>query len=84
MEGGRVPEQTSHALFQLTGTLRNVAGEDDMFSSFVATGAVFELCRAMELFASDLDVISNVSRTLRLVHSDIKIFQFSYSSCFLL
>jgi hypothetical protein len=52
-------------LFQLTGALRNVAGEEEMFPQFVSTGAVNELCKAMELFSSELDVISNISRTLR-------------------
>jgi hypothetical protein len=65
VEGSRIPEQTSHALFQLTGALRNVAGEEEMFPQFVSTGAVNELCRAMELFSPDLDIISNISRTLR-------------------
>ncbi|KAJ4439022.1 hypothetical protein ANN_14978 [Periplaneta americana] len=72
VEGSRIPEQTSHALFQLTGALRNVAGEEEMFSQFVTTGAVNELCQAMELFSSDLDVISNISRTLSIIstHED--------------
>jgi hypothetical protein len=65
VEGCRIPEQSSHALFQLTGALRNVAGEEEIFPQFVSTGAVNELCRSMELFSSDLDVISNISRTLR-------------------
>ncbi|PSN42597.1 hypothetical protein C0J52_08697 [Blattella germanica] len=72
IEGSRIPEQTSHALFQLTGALRNVAGEEEMFPHFVSTGAVVELCKAMELFSSDLDVISNISRTLSIIstHDD--------------
>ncbi|KAJ9581373.1 hypothetical protein L9F63_023449 [Diploptera punctata] len=72
VEGSRIPEQTSHALFQLTGALRNVAGEEEMFPHFVSTGAVVELCKAMELFSSDLDVISNISRTLSIIstHDD--------------
>nr|CAD7573709.1 unnamed protein product [Timema californicum] len=71
-EGSRISEQTSHALFQLTGALRNVAGEEYMFPHFVSTGAVTELCRTMELFSSDLDVISNVSRTFSIIstHDD--------------
>lgn len=60
-----MPEQTSHAMFQLTGALRNVASEEATFPQFVATGAVTELCRAMELFSADLDLICNISRTLR-------------------
>ncbi|GLH08473.1 Uncharacterized protein GBIM_13701, partial [Gryllus bimaculatus] len=83
-EGSRIPEQTSHALFQLTGALRNVAGEEDIFPQFVSTGAVSELCRAMELFSSDLDVISNVSRTLSIIstHDDCCNAIISYDNCF--
>ncbi|XP_021923025.1 armadillo repeat-containing protein 2 isoform X2 [Zootermopsis nevadensis] len=71
-EGSHIPEQTSHALFQLTGALRNVAGEEEMFPKFVSTGAVNELCKAMDFFSSDLDVISNISRTLSIIstHDD--------------
>jgi hypothetical protein len=73
-EGSHIPEQTSHALFQLTGALRNVAGEEEMFPQFVSTGAVNELCKAMELFSSDLDVISNISRTLRYSNYTIRLY----------
>lgn len=65
MELINIPEQTSHALFQLTGAMRNVASEEPAFIKFVNTGAVTELCRTMELFSADLDLISNMSRTLR-------------------
>lgn len=62
-----IPEQTSHALFQLTGALRNIASEDGLFPQFASGGAVFELCRSMQLFSADLDLISNIARTLRWV-----------------
>lgn len=65
MEPILIPEPTKHALFQLTGALRNVASEETTFPKFVTTGTVTELCRAMELFSADLDLISNISRTLR-------------------
>lgn len=60
-----IPEQTSHAMFQLTGALRNIASEETTFPQFVTIKAIKELCRAMELFSADLDLICNISRTLR-------------------
>ncbi|PNF40949.1 hypothetical protein B7P43_G08853 [Cryptotermes secundus] len=84
LEGSRIPEQTSHALFQLTGALRNVAGEEEVFPQFVSTGAVNELCRAMDVFSSDLDVISNISRTLSIIstHDDCCMSIVSYGNIF--
>jgi len=64
-EGGRIPEQTNHAVFQLTGALRNVAGEERALPLLVSRGAIAALCRTMELFAGDLDLITNIARTLR-------------------
>lgn len=60
-----IPEQTSHAMFQLTGALRNVASEEITWQHFVETGATVQLCTSMELFSADLDLISNVARTIR-------------------
>lgn len=64
-EGGRLPEQTSHAVFQLTGALRNIAGEETTFSMLVSNGAVSQLCQSMELFSTDLDLVTNIARTFR-------------------
>ncbi|KAG8307964.1 Armadillo repeat-containing protein 2 [Homalodisca vitripennis] len=65
-----IPEQTSHAMFQLTGALRNVASEETTFPQFVASSGITELCRAMELFSADLDLICNISRTLSILSTN--------------
>ncbi|XP_063220147.1 armadillo repeat-containing protein 2 isoform X2 [Bacillus rossius redtenbacheri] len=66
-ESASIPEQTNHALFQLTGALRNVAGEENMLLNFIETGTVAELCTSLDLFSSDLDVVSNISRTFSVI-----------------
>ncbi|XP_049839067.1 armadillo repeat-containing protein 2 isoform X1 [Schistocerca gregaria] len=83
-DSSRLPEQTSHALFQLTGALRNVAGEETMFPQFVSTGAINALCKVMDLFSSDLDVISNASRTLSIIstHDECCDAVIAYDGCF--
>lgn len=60
-----IPEQTNHALYQMTGALRNLAAEEKMFDKFIDCGVVAELCQTMEFFHSDIDIISNIARTLR-------------------
>uniref|UniRef100_A0A1B6CHS7 Armadillo repeat-containing protein 2 n=1 Tax=Clastoptera arizonana TaxID=38151 RepID=A0A1B6CHS7_9HEMI len=65
-----IPEPTKHALFQLTGSLRNVASEESTLPKYVSTGTVYELCQAMELFSADLDLISNISRTLSIISTN--------------
>ncbi|XP_071455226.1 armadillo repeat-containing protein 2 [Hetaerina americana] len=69
MDGGVISEQTSHALFQLTGALRNVAGEEEepFPEAFVTSGVINELCSTIYLFSCDLDIVSNVSRTLSIL-----------------
>ncbi|CAH1402753.1 unnamed protein product [Nezara viridula] len=62
-----IPEQTSHGMFQLTGALRNVASEETTSRHFVHTGAIGELCTSMELFSADLDLISNIARTISIL-----------------
>lgn len=64
-EKTNMPEQTNHALFQLTGALRNIVSEEHIFETFISCGAVAQLCETMELFNSDLDIISNISRIFR-------------------
>uniref|UniRef100_A0A146LPT6 Armadillo repeat-containing protein 2 n=3 Tax=Lygus hesperus TaxID=30085 RepID=A0A146LPT6_LYGHE len=67
-----LPEQTSHAMFQLTGALRNVASEELTLPHFVDTGAIGQLCTTMELFCADLDLVSNIARTISILstHED--------------
>ncbi|KAE8751573.1 hypothetical protein FOCC_FOCC001820 [Frankliniella occidentalis] len=69
-EGGRLPEQTSHAIFQLTGALRNIAGEESTFPMLEANGAVCQLCISMELFSSDLDLVTNIARTFSIISTN--------------
>lgn len=49
----------------MTGAIRNLASEEKIFDNFIECGVVVELCKTMELFHSDIDVISNIARTLR-------------------
>lgn len=60
-----MPQHTNHAVFQLTGALRNLISEESNYEMFIASGAVQQLCHSLELFAADLDIVSNVSRILR-------------------
>uniref|UniRef100_A0A1Y1L9N7 Armadillo repeat-containing domain-containing protein n=2 Tax=Photinus pyralis TaxID=7054 RepID=A0A1Y1L9N7_PHOPY len=59
-----IPEHTEHALFQLTGGLRNLAADESVYDEFISTDTVFQLCTTLELFSSNLDIVSNISRTL--------------------
>ncbi|KYB28497.1 armadillo repeat-containing protein 2 isoform X2 [Tribolium castaneum] len=62
MDKTQMPEQTNHALFQLTGALRNIVSEETIYETFISCGAIQQLCQTMELFSADLDIISNISR----------------------
>lgn len=57
-----MPEQTNHALFQLTGALRNIVSEENIYETFISCGAIQQLCQTIDLFSSDLDIVSNISR----------------------
>ncbi|KAJ3654800.1 hypothetical protein Zmor_013962 [Zophobas morio] len=65
-----MPEQTNHALFQLTGALRNIVSEETIYETFISCGAVQQLCQTMNLFSSDLDIISNISRILSTISTN--------------
>ncbi|KOB67185.1 Armadillo repeat-containing protein 2, partial [Operophtera brumata] len=58
-----VSEQATHALYQLTGALRNLASEPRAASEFVASGVLGELLAAL-LHHTDRDVLTNVARCL--------------------
>lgn len=60
-----MPETALQALFQLTGTLRHVAGDASALPAFITTGALTQLCRSLQLFSGDPDLMSNIARTLR-------------------
>ncbi|CAH0767990.1 unnamed protein product [Bemisia tabaci] len=64
-DGIQMQEQTSHAIFQLTGTLRHVA--DAAAHLFVSTGALQELCVTLRLFSGDIDLVANIARTISIL-----------------
>ncbi|KAF2880199.1 hypothetical protein ILUMI_26000 [Ignelater luminosus] len=70
LEKIQIPEQTDHALFQLTGALRNLASDEDIYNDFVSTETVYQLCQTMDLFSSNLDIVSNISRTLSTISTN--------------
>lgn len=60
-----MPQHTNHAIFQLTGALRNLISEESNFEIFISSAAIHQLCQSLELFSADLDIVSNISRILR-------------------
>ncbi|CAG9559373.1 unnamed protein product [Danaus chrysippus] len=75
----QVTEETTHALYQLTGALRNLAGsgwqeregeelEGDTGREFASSGAIAELINALTLH-TDRDVLTNVARCLSVLSS---------------
>ncbi|KAF9795736.1 hypothetical protein SFRURICE_018864 [Spodoptera frugiperda] len=60
-------EQSTHALYQVTGALRSLAGAVDRCArDFLASGALPELVNALALH-TDRDVLTNVARCLSVV-----------------
>ncbi|KAJ8711393.1 hypothetical protein PYW07_008635 [Mythimna separata] len=60
-------EQSTHALYQVTGALRSLAGAVDRLAhEFLASGALPELVNALGLH-TDRDVLTNVARCLSVV-----------------
>uniref|UniRef100_A0A2H1VM48 SFRICE_008690 n=1 Tax=Spodoptera frugiperda TaxID=7108 RepID=A0A2H1VM48_SPOFR len=60
-------EQSTHALYQVTGALRSLAGAVDRCAhDFLASGALPELVSALALH-TDRDVLTNVARCLSVV-----------------
>ncbi|CAH2051852.1 unnamed protein product, partial [Iphiclides podalirius] len=66
----QVQEQATHALYQLTGALRNLAsGGSKAASAFVSSGALAELLSALTLH-TDRDVLTNVARCLSVLSAE--------------
>ncbi|XP_068623866.1 armadillo repeat-containing protein 2 [Battus philenor] len=66
----QVQEQAMHALYQLTGALRNLAsGGSKTASAFVSSGALAELLAALSLH-TDRDVLTNVARCLSVLSAE--------------
>ncbi|XP_049879021.1 armadillo repeat-containing protein 2 [Pectinophora gossypiella] len=65
-----VSEHSTHALYQLTGALRNLAGAGQRdVRSFVQSGALAELLAAL-LHHTDRDVLTNVARCLSVLSAE--------------
>ncbi|XP_028036499.1 armadillo repeat-containing protein 2 [Bombyx mandarina] len=60
-------EQSTHALFQVTGAMRNLAAADER--EFVPSGALAELLAAL-LLHTDRDVLTNVARCLSVLSAE--------------
>ncbi|KAI5635689.1 armadillo repeat-containing protein 2 isoform X1 [Phthorimaea operculella] len=65
-----VSEQSTHALYQLTGALRNLAGASQRDTrAFVQSGALGELVSAL-MHHTDRDVLTNVARCLSVLSAE--------------
>ncbi|CAB3373842.1 Hypothetical predicted protein [Cloeon dipterum] len=69
-ESSSVPEKVQPALFQLTGALRHMASDQAGLPFLASCGAVAQLCRTLQLFPNDPDLVSNVVRTLSIASMD--------------
>lgn len=58
-------EQAKHVLFQLTAALRNLVSEEHIYETLISCGAITELCQTLVIFSSDMEIVGNISRTLR-------------------
>ncbi|XP_047510928.1 armadillo repeat-containing protein 2 [Pieris napi] len=65
----QVSEQAVHALYQVTGALRNLANANEYSPSFVSSGALAELLAALQLH-TDRDVLTNVARCLSVLSAE--------------
>ncbi|KAL4711889.1 hypothetical protein ACJJTC_006058 [Scirpophaga incertulas] len=64
-----VSDQSTHALYQLTGALRNLAAAEGESEAFVTSGALGELVTALPLH-TDRDVLTNVARCLSVLSTE--------------
>ncbi|XP_030747859.1 armadillo repeat-containing protein 2 isoform X2 [Sitophilus oryzae] len=65
-----MPQQTNHVMFQLTGALRNLVSEDRIYDNFISSGAVVQLCQTLNEFSNDVDIVTNISRTLSTISTN--------------
>ncbi|KAF7271472.1 hypothetical protein GWI33_015641 [Rhynchophorus ferrugineus] len=66
----QIPKQTNHVLFQLTGALRNLVSEEQVYDNFISCGTIAELCQALSEFYGDVDIVTNISRTLSTISTN--------------
>ncbi|XP_052739107.1 armadillo repeat-containing protein 2 [Bicyclus anynana] len=65
----QVSEQATHALYQVTGALRNLAGGEGSGRAFAASGVLADLLAALTLH-TDRDVLTNVARCLSVLSAE--------------
>ena len=65
METGQGSDQFGHILVQLTVCLRNICDVGGMRLQFLALDVIEDLCRLMEIYPTDADLMLNVSRIFR-------------------
>ena len=66
----KIPDETSHVLFQLTGVIRNLVNDVSTQNRLVTMSGIPLICRCLELFITDLDVVCNITRTLSVLSSN--------------
>ncbi|CAK1541521.1 unnamed protein product [Leptosia nina] len=65
----QMSEQAIHALYQVTGAMRNLANSREYSPSFVTSAAIAELLSALQLH-TDRDVLTNVARCLSVLSAE--------------
>ena len=66
----KIPDETSHVLFQLTGVLRNLVNDINSQRKLVVLKGIPFICKCLELFLTDLDIVCNIARTLSILSSN--------------
>ena len=66
----KIPDETSHVLFQLTGVIRNLVNDLTTQNRLVTMSGIGLICRCLALFTTDLDVVCNITRTLSVLSSN--------------
>ena len=66
----KIPDETSHVLFQLTGVLRNLVNDVNSQRKLVVLKGIPFICKCLELFLTDLDIVCNIARTLSILSSN--------------
>ena len=66
----KIPDETSHVLFQLTGVIRNLVNDIATQKRLVTMSGISLICRCLQLFVTDLDVVCNITRTLSVLSSN--------------
>jgi hypothetical protein len=66
-ESKQVSENIQNGVFQLTSILRSVVGIESALTDVANSGLLEEVCNSISWTLTDIDVLSNIVRILRLV-----------------